>query len=170
MKKLACLAILGGLSSFSFGFINVNLNNPYQTASVPGAGSIFLTFSGTVDILQASYDASNAILEAPSNGSNLLSAVLDPAFVAYVSGSNPGVDYTGTLFTVEVTSTTQLGNYWLGAGGLSGLSELTVIATGASLDASDNELFGVTVVPEPATLAALGIGAAALIRRRRKSK
>ena len=170
MKKLACLAVLGGLSSFSFGFINVNLSNAYQSASVPGAGSIFVTFTGTVDILQASYDASNAVLEAPSNGSNVLNVVLDPAFVTYINGSNAGVDYTGTLFTAEVASTTQLGNYWLGAGGLSGLAELTVMATGASLDASDNELFGVTVVPEPATLAALGIGAAALIRRRRNAK
>lgn len=170
MKKLVCLAVLGGLSTFSFGFINVNLNNPYQTASVPGAGSIFLTFTGTVDILNPLYDASNAILESPSDGTNFLTMAFDAAFITYVNGSNAGIDYTGNIFTAEVTSTTPQGNYWLGTGGLSGLAELTVTATGPSLDASDNELYGVTVVPEPATLAALGVGAAALIRRRRKSK
>lgn len=170
MKKLVGLIALGGLSSVSFGFMNLNLNNPYQSANVPGSGSIFVTFSGTVDILNPFYDVSGATIEGASDGTNFLNMAFDAAFLSYVLGNNPGLDYTGDIFTAEVTSTTPLGNYWLGPGGLSGLAEFTAIATGPSLDAVDNELFGVTVVPEPATLAALGIGAAALIRRRRKSK
>lgn len=170
MKKIACLGALIGLSSVSFGFVNLNLNNPYQNAAIPGAGSIFLTFNGTVDILNPMFAISGATLEAPDNGSQLLNVAYDAGFLAYVSAGTPGVDYTGDIFTVEVQSTSQVGNYWFGAGGLSPFAELTVTASGAGLpDAVDSEMYGVTVVPEPATLAALGLGAAALIRRRRKA-
>lgn len=170
MKKLACLCAVVGLSSASFGFVNLNLNNPYQTAGVPGSGSIFLTFSGMVDILNPAFAISGATLEAPDNGSQVLNVAFDAGFLAYLSASAPGVDYTGDIFTVEIQSTTQVGNYWFGAGGLSAFSELIVSASGAGLpDAVDNELYGVEVVPEPATLAALGLGAAALLRRRRKA-
>ncbi len=169
MKKLACLCAVVGLSSVSFGFVNLNLNNPYQTTGLPGLGSIFLTFSGTVDILHPAFAINGATLESPDNGSQILNTALDAGFQAYLSAAAPGVDYTGDIFTVEIQSTNQVGNYWFGGGGLSAFAELIVTASAQGLpDAVDNELYGVTVVPEPATLAALGLGAAALLRRRRK--
>ncbi len=170
MKKLACFAVLGGLSSLSFGFVNINLDNPYQTVTPPTSGSIFLTFSGTIDILNPLASISTAILESPGTTSDALSTVFDAGFVSYVTAATPGMDYTGDLFTVEVNSSTPNGFYWLNSGGLNGLAEFTVTASIPNFPvASDNEMFGVTVVPEPATLAALGLGAAALIRRRRKA-
>lgn len=171
MKKLVGLIALGGLSTFSFGFINVNLSNPYQTANVPGSGSIFLTFSGTIDILNPLYTFTIASLETPFSGPNILNTTYHADLINYVNTATPGQDFTGNLFTVEVKSTDALGNYWFDSSSQTGLSEFVGSATASGLPgASDNEMYGVTVVPEPATLAALGIGAVALIRRRRNSK
>ena len=85
--------------------------------------------------------------------------------------SAPGVDYSGALFTSEVDSTDALGLYWLnGSGsGLTPLSEFIVSASDGSFTAVDNEMYGVDVVPEPASLAALSIGLAAIARKRRKA-
>jgi hypothetical protein len=142
---------------------------PYQTAVRPAAGSIFVLFSGTVDVLLPTFDVNQAQLEFPQDSlANSLTGAFDPAFSTYIGTNSPGVDYTGPLFSIEVTSTSPLGFYWLNGNGFSALSELIVTTSDGTRTASDNEFFGVTVVPEPATIAAIGLGFAALIRRRRR--
>ena len=75
------------------------------------------------------------------------------------------------LFEITVQSTDDLGLYFLNSSsdGLSALSEFIVYASDGSVTAADNEMFGVEVVPEPASMIALGVGIAALARKRRKA-
>ncbi|KXK15842.1 MAG: hypothetical protein UZ18_ATM001001494 [Armatimonadetes bacterium OLB18] len=168
MKKLA-LAALVGVSAASYAAININFDLNYQTVLKPSSGSVFVTFTGTVDILLPSFFASGAVVEWPGNGSAFLSTTFAPSFLTYVTAATPGADYAGDLIIVEVASTDADGFYWLNGStsGMSPLSELIVDASDGTSIASDNEFFGVTVVPEPASMAALGLGALALIRRRK---
>lgn len=170
MTRIAVFcALVAGAASAHAG-LNLNLNNPYQTVAAPSSGSISVVFTGTVDILLPTFDATQADLEFPSDGSNFLTGAFDPAFVAYLGANLPGVDYTGNLFSITVTSTTANGFYWLNNGslGFSPLSEFIVHAGNGVQTARDNEFYGVTVVPEPASMAILGLGASALIRRRKR--
>lgn len=170
MRRFFLSAAGALVSSIAAASLNLNIAVPYQTAVRPASGSIFVVFTGTVDILLPTFDVTAATLEFPEDSSsNVLTGSFDPAFISYIGASSPGVDYTGNLFSIEVTSTSPLGFYWLNGNGLSALSELLVTASDGTRTATDNEFHGVTVVPEPATFAALAIGFAALIRRRRKT-
>ena len=169
MKKVAlAAATLGAITSAQAG-INVNIDVQYQTVALQPS-SFSVVFTGTIDILIPTFDVKDASLEAPSNGSVVLAAELHPDLIAYINGDSPGVDYSGNLFLVHVPPTTPLGNYWFRDlfGGLSPMSEFFVRAEGSNFEANDNELYGVTVVPEPASMVALGLGAIGFFRRRRK--
>ena len=172
MRKIL-LSFAGALvSSWAAASLNININVPYQTAVRPATGSIFVLFTGTIDVLLPTFDVNAATLEFPLDASsNVLTGTFDPAFNTYLGSAAPGVDYAGPLFSIEVTSTSPLGFYWLNpsGNGFSALSEFLVSASDGAQTATDNEFYGVTVVPEPVTMAAVGIGVAALLRRRRKS-
>lgn len=172
MKKLGFAVAALVATAPAHAALNLILNNPYQSVNQPLAGTTSVVFSGTVDVLLPFFDVTGATIELPGSTSNVfLNVNADPGFVAYIAGNNPGVDYTGTLFTVDVSNTTPIDFYWLNNGGTGPLSEFIVSGIGLDRDASDNEFFGVDVlnpVPEPATLAVLGLGAIGLMRRRRR--
>lgn len=169
MKRFACLAATFGAFGIASASVNLNIDLQYQTVVRPSSGSIQVVFTGTVDMLLPTFYVDVAWLETPASASNnTLNPTYDPAFLAYANAQVPGADYVGNLFSVEVASTTPLGFYWLNGGFNNPLSELVVDATDGQITTSDNEMYGVNVVPEPATMAVLGLGAAALLRRRRK--
>lgn len=171
MRRQTTVLSLLAVGAAANAAVNLNINLQYQTVVAPSSGSISVMYSGTVDVLLPGWDVSGWMLESPSDGSNLLLANIDPGFAAYAAGNNPGVDYSGNLFSVTVQSTTVPGFYYLNSNNSNPLSEFIVdVSLPGAVTAVDNEMFGLTVepVPEPATLAALGLGAVAFMRRKRK--
>lgn len=170
MRKIALMALAGVATVASAG-VNLNLNQAVQTVTLPNAGFTTVTYSGTVDVL-AGWDATSALSwNASLDGvSNFKAVTFDAAFVAYLSGANAGIDYTGDLFSLDIQSTDPVGLYDQNAGSPTGTSQLIVSAvnTRNQREFSDNEYYAVNVVPEPASLIALGVGAAALLRRRNR--
>lgn len=170
MRTLWFAAALA-VSAASVAGVNLNLDLPYQSVVRPNSGYVTVFYTGTVDVLVPSFDVIDAILEFPGNGSAYLAVNFDSAFSTYVASSAPGVDYSGALFSVDVSNSDAYGLYWLNGSsyGLSQMSELIVYASNGVIQAVDNEMYGVEVVPEPAATAALGLGLAALARRKRQA-
>ncbi|MCC7434082.1 MAG: PEP-CTERM sorting domain-containing protein [Methanoregulaceae archaeon] len=170
MKKLLAIGIALGSLGSAHAALNFNLNTNYEVATIPNSGSIQVTFFGTVDVLLPTWDVHTASAEWPglSPSGPFLAALFDSAFVTYVNGFNPGVDYSGAILSVTVNSTDLAGDYFYHSTTPDQLSEIVVFATDGANVAGDNEYYGVTLnpVPEPGTMVALGLGVAALARRR----
>jgi hypothetical protein len=85
--------------------ITITLNNANQMTAAPSSGFITLNFAGTV-VVDQNYQMSFAGVDNPFNmsHSNVLTALLDPAFVAFFGGGNG--TYTGNLFNVTVPAGT----------------------------------------------------------------
>ncbi|RYG21238.1 PEP-CTERM sorting domain-containing protein [bacterium] len=170
MKKLVLAFGACALTSLSFASVNVNLDQEYWTVN-PG-GSV--TITGTVT-LTPGWDVTNWTVEFPSNGSVFLPTFIDVDFDNYSFGVT-NANYSGPLFTVSPDAAAALGLYDQStafSGSLSTRAEFGVTATRLSdgATADDYENYGVEVqaVPEPASLAALGLGAAAFLRRRKRA-
>lgn len=171
MRRIALILSALSVAAASQAALNLNIDTAYQTVPVPSSGTLTVLFTGTVDILLPTFDPSSAVLEFPGSASNVfLTASFHADFLNYLGTAAPGQDYTGNLFTVDVPSTTVPDFYYLnGSGsGMANLAEFIVSASDGVNTATDNEFYGVNVVPEPGTMAALAIGAAALLRKRRK--
>lgn len=169
MKKVLFSLGACAFASFSLASVNLNLDQEYWTVNQGGS----VTITGTIT-LTPGWDVNGYGLEFPSNGTDFLPSDVDPAFLAYMS-SNTNAGYSGPLFTVSAGVAATLGLYDFNTGLLTGSdrSEFGVYALRASdnAQAADYENYGVTVeaVPEPASIAALGVGVVALLRRRRRA-
>ncbi len=153
MRKLLSSVIVLVAAGSASAVLNFNLTTNSGTFTTAGGT---LTLVGTVTGLTADVTVANSSFTAASP----LTITPDPAFLAYLN-MNTLADYSGNIATVTVPAGTPVGFY-------DGQTDQVVV--GSAVD-NDNELFAVTVtpVPEPASMVALGVGAVALVRRRRKA-
>jgi hypothetical protein len=169
MKRV--LFSLGAFAFASLSLASVNLNIDHEILTVSPGGTV--TVYGTVTVTPG-WDASRWAIEDPSNGSTRLDVEMDLGFELYVV-SHTNANYSGPLFTVTARANQTPGLYDFGDFLKTGSdrSEFGVIATRLSdnAQAADYENYGIFVgtVPEPTSFAALGLGALALLRRRRRA-
>ncbi len=171
MKRIFGLAGLALLAVAANASINFNITNQDQTIVKPTSGFVLATFSGTVTT-SGGWAPSTITVEWPGNGSNFLTFdSFDAAFVAYLGAGVPNSNYSGDLFSIQVASTDADGLYDLNgsSSGSSPFAEAIFYAMKNGVVAGDNEYYSITVesVPEPVSMGILGLGALALIRRRR---
>lgn len=169
MKRIFGLAGLALLAVAANASINFNITNQDQTIVKPTSGFVLATFSGTVTT-SGGWAPSSIAVEWPGNGSTSLTFdSFDATFVAYLSAAVPNSNYSGDLFSIQVASTDADGLYDLNSFGSSPFAEATLYAMKNGVEAGDNEYYSITVesVPEPVSMGILGLGALALIRRRR---
>jgi hypothetical protein len=168
MKKVLFSLGACALASSCLASVNLNLDHEYWD----GVAGSSVTIYGTID-LTPGWDATTAIVESASNGVDGLTTItFHPDLIAYL-GLTTSASYSGGLFTVDIPVGATPGLYDFDnlAGTGSDRSEFGIVAKRLSdnAQAADFENYGINVraVPEPTSLAALGVGVLALRRRRR---
>ena len=154
MKRiLISLAALGAFAVQASAVLDLSFTTPPDktfTLAIGQTGSLLGTITGvTQDLGSFSF--------APQTG---FSFTIDSGFQAYLTANNPTTGYSGALGTI--TALGPVGTY----------NTVGTVATTVNPTAPgnfDGENLTVNVTPEPASLAALGVGAVALLRRRRKA-
>lgn len=174
-RHLVTLAIAGALAAQSSALINLNLNP--QTYTTTSAGGV-VTILGSVT-KSASDSLSAVVATAAFSGANSLpTPVFTADFLAYIAANTGNFGTLATplaIATITVPAGQTAGLYDAAtAAGTPGASITLTGFNNASTPAaaiSDSEFYSVQVdaVPEPASFAALGLGVAALLRRRRRA-
>ena len=165
MNKFGFSSLFGGLAALSSAQISIAVDHEYW--NVQQGQSV--TISGTITATGGLW-VTNGGVEYARNASGILTnTVLTPAFIAYINGHS-GKAFTGDLFTVTTSLATATGTYDQ-SNASDGLdftrSETYLIAWDGSKAAATYGIV-VTPVPEPASMAALGLGTLALLRRKRR--
>ncbi len=173
MKKSLAVLALAVVAALSQAAINLNIDNPDQSVNLPTSGTVTLTFTGTITCSSDWKPDGNSFAAYPAlqnSSTNLATTAFDGAYLTYIGTANYGDDYSGNLFTVTVASTDAPGYYGflVNSNDAAYMSVEGVHTSGNKFN--DSESFSVTVnaVPEPASMGVLGLGVAALLRRRRK--
>ena len=154
MKKIALsLAALGAFAVQAAAVLDLRFTHPADSpvTLAPGASGLL---SGTITGVTQDL---NSFSFAPLTG---FSFAIDSGFQAYLTASNPTTGYTGAIGTI--TALTTPGTYF-------SVGTVATSAGSTTPGSFDGENLQVNVTPEPASLAALGVGAVALLRRRRKA-
>ena len=172
LRTLAVLAF-ATVAVASQAALNLNIDNPDQSVNLPTSGNVTLTFSGSI-VCSADWKPNgNGFLTFPSlqnSTTQLTNVSYDNNLLTYISSANFGDDYTGDLFTVTGASTDVAGyyGYYVNSSDAA-YFQIDGVNTGGGTF-KDTESFSVTVnsVPEPASMAILGLGVAAFLRKRKK--
>ncbi len=173
MRKVVATAVLAGLAVNAFALFDLVVIDPDKLATVPSSGSVTLTWTGSITcsddwVLFGAPDMS-AMFQLNSNV-GLPFPVIAPSLSAFVASNGYGDDYSGDLFSITINAGQAPGYY---AYTLNSNDAARITANGQDVNFggfSDSEAVSAQLnpVPEPATMVALGLGVAAVLRRRRR--
>lgn len=147
MKKiLLTLAITAAIAGQASAVLNFDLTPPGDAGRITtSGGNLFGTITGAQAKVNFTGTTGNVVF-APSVGLT--------AYLLASTNATPG-DFNGLLGTFTSTTPTVV--------------TYGSISFGDGVTLNDSENFQLNPVPEPSAFAALGLGAVALVRRRRKA-
>lgn len=153
-RHLLALTLMSALATVAPAALNFNLTS--NSGSVPATGGT-VTLLGSLDDLTADVSLSDVTFTTPAG----MTLALDPLFLAYLADNTTASYGVGNIATVTVDPGVAPGFY---AGQIA-------VADSTLPGFVDAEAYVVQVqaVPEPASFAALGVGALGLLRRRRRA-
>jgi hypothetical protein len=173
MKKLAAIAVMAGLAVNSFALFDLVVLSPDKVATLPSSGSITLTWAGSITcsdnwVIFGAPDMS--LMHQLNSNVALPFPVIAPSLTAFLTSNGYGDDYSGDLFSVTIDASQAPGYY---AYVLNSNDAARITANGQDVNFggfADSEAVSAQLnpVPEPATLLVLGLGAAAVLKRRRR--
>lgn len=165
--KLPLILLTATLGSLSSAAINLNLDRYLWENN----GYLPITVTGTIT-LQSGWDLFSVQGDAPSNGTDYLSASFAPELMEYLA-LDTSAPYSGPILVTYISKNVTPGLYDLGDAIGGPMAELSFGAKNSarSLTAYENEFYAVQInaVPEPASMATLGLATVALIRRRKRT-
>lgn len=156
----------GGFFTGSIALLNPVTYGLVSTGAIPGAGDsdiIFMDGTGALNYLDANNPNSNGFQRNVINnpfGAMSVTGVANNTF--NFAGGEPDLAWKADEGRLFLSQLTQLST----VGALNGIT--TVGPYGVNSAGAPIQITGLAAVPEPGTMAALGLGALALLRRRRK--
>lgn len=181
MKKLLALALVAGMGTQAYAvfFDNEPNNNAAQAQIVnrvlgPWAdiGVMSLTPNDSDWMKVRFYGGENITVSTMGVGNDIdgppdtVIALINPAGNAVLTSNDDSGNGLMSMFRYRITAD---GDYYIAVTGYVGGNQGQVgFYTGNGHGQNGDYAVTISVVPEPATMAALGLGLAALLRRRRK--
>lgn len=167
------MAILGGLAVNSFALFDLVVLDPDKVVTLPNSGSITLTWAGSItcsDNWVIFGSPQMTLMHQLNSNVALPFPVIAPSLTTFLTSNGYGDDYSGDLFSVTINAG-QAPGYYAYFLNSNDAARITAIGQDSNFGGfSDSEAVSAQLnpVPEPATFVALGLGAAALLRRRRR--
>jgi hypothetical protein len=172
MKKiaLALIPMASLLATQAHALVDFELDQNFFVVNAPTSGTSTVVLTGTVNLSSGWHVTSAATFDAVNfSTSDDLSTTLDAAFISWLIGPQ-STNYSGNIADVTLTPTSG-GLYDFNPVSPDGVPEIILDGTNGKItgEFADSEMFEVNVnaVPEPATMVALGLGAVAMLRRRK---
>lgn len=174
MKESRLLALVAAtLAATVSSAATFVLDDPNPIVARPLSGTATYALTGTITTV-GNESISNYGGASAFNADETVGIEPVPDDTAFTVLRQPGSSYTGTLFTFDISADTPLGEYATFTGLPNGpVLNVGYFTNGVGSERREIQIpWSVTVqaVPEPGTMAVLGLGAAALLRKRRKAR